>query len=204
MIYLVTPYSQRQSCVPRDWKRRASPSLPFHRCGFFPPNESQAWFHAVEDRWAFYLILQLATGGELMDRIIAAQHFSERVASAFFKQMLLGVKHCHDHGVVHRDLKPENFLLESKDPNARLLLSDFGLSSYIPTPDHVITDACGSAYYIAPEVFTRRYTKVRLACLIVLPACTPRRITAAASHLRCGYCSAFPSLSLAVTTNPRC
>jgi serine/threonine protein kinase len=37
-----------------------------------------------------------------MDRIIKMNHFSEKTASGFFRQMLLGVKHCHDHGVVHR------------------------------------------------------------------------------------------------------
>ena len=56
-------------------------------------------------------------------------------------------------------VKPENFLLESKAAEAVLKLTDFGLSCAIPTDDHVITDACGSAYYIAPEIFSQRYTK---------------------------------------------
>ena len=34
-----------------------------------------------------------------------------------------------------------------------------GLSCGIKHPDQIITEACGSAYYIAPEVFTRRFTK---------------------------------------------
>ena len=55
--------------------------------------------------------------------------------------------------------RPENFLLASADPDAPLKISDFGLSCYIEKPDSVITDACGSAYYIAPEIFSRRYTK---------------------------------------------
>jgi serine/threonine protein kinase len=45
------------------------------------------------------------TGGELMERIIKAQSFSERTASQYFKHMLTGLQWCHQHNVVHRDLK---------------------------------------------------------------------------------------------------
>ena len=38
---------------------------------------------------------------------------------------------CHFMGVMHRDLKPENFLLSSKDENALLKATDFGLSVFI-------------------------------------------------------------------------
>jgi hypothetical protein len=41
-------------------------------------------------------------GGELMDRIVSQSHFSEKVASRFFQQMLAGVQHCHNNLVVHR------------------------------------------------------------------------------------------------------
>jgi calcium-dependent protein kinase len=33
-------------------------------------------------------------------------------------------------GVIHRDLKPENFLLLSKDEDAPLKATDFGLSVF--------------------------------------------------------------------------
>uniref|UniRef100_A0A0D3EV86 non-specific serine/threonine protein kinase n=1 Tax=Oryza barthii TaxID=65489 RepID=A0A0D3EV86_9ORYZ len=56
---------------------------------------------------------------------------------------------CHSLGVIHRDLKPENFLLLSKDEDAPLKATDFGLS--------VFKDIVGSAYYIAPEVLKRSY-----------------------------------------------
>jgi calcium-dependent protein kinase len=73
--------------------------------------------------------------------------------------MLMGVKHCHDNGVVHRDLKPENFLLVDNTTDAPLKITDFGLSYLVKSPDEIITEACGSAYYIAPEIFKKRYTK---------------------------------------------
>lgn len=50
-----------------------------------------------------------------------------------------------------RDLKPENFLLFSKDDDAPLKATDFGLSVFYK-PGDVLTDVVGSAYYVAPEV----------------------------------------------------
>ena len=94
-----------------------------------------------------------------MERIIKLSHFSEKVATWYFRQMCEALSWCHTKKVVHRDLKPENFLLASDDPQAVLKLTDFGLSCGITNDDDIITDACGSAYYIAPEMFTQEYTK---------------------------------------------
>nr|CAB3461114.1 unnamed protein product [Digitaria exilis] len=54
------------------------------------------------------------------------------------------------------DLKPENFLLLSKDENAPLKATDFGLSVFFKEGE-VFRDIVGSAYYIAPEVLKRSY-----------------------------------------------
>ncbi|KAB2605972.1 calcium-dependent protein kinase 2 [Pyrus ussuriensis x Pyrus communis] len=45
---------------------------------------------------------------------------------------------CHFMGVMHRDLKPENFLLSSKDENALLKATDFGLSVFIEEDDDTL------------------------------------------------------------------
>ena len=50
-----------------------------------------------------------------------------------------------------RDLKPENFLLSTKDDDAPLKATDFGLSVFY-SPGQTFTDVVGSAYYVAPEV----------------------------------------------------
>jgi serine/threonine protein kinase len=59
-----------------------------------------------------FFIMDLATGGELFDRIAVDRGCSETVARYYFRQLLRGVTFCHDHGVAHRDLKPENLLLD--------------------------------------------------------------------------------------------
>ncbi|KAI9187405.1 hypothetical protein LWI28_027759 [Acer negundo] len=113
---------------------------------------------AYEDRQSVHLVMELCAGGELFDRIIAKGHYSERAAASICRSIVNVVHICHFMGVMHRDLKPENFLLSSKDENALLKATDFGLSVFIEE-GKVYRDIVGSAYYVAPEVLRRRYGK---------------------------------------------
>lgn len=60
-----------------------------------------------ESKCSIFLVMELANGGELFDRIKIDCGTREETAKIFFNQLLRGVKHCHDQGVCHRDLKPE-------------------------------------------------------------------------------------------------
>ncbi|EOA20403.1 hypothetical protein CARUB_v10000714mg [Capsella rubella] len=113
---------------------------------------------AYEDRQCVHLVMELCAGGELFDRIIAKGHYSERAAAGIMKSIMNVVQICHSMGVVHRDLKPENFLLSSKEENAVLKVTDFGLSEFIEE-GKVYRDIVGSPFYIAPEVLRRSYGK---------------------------------------------
>lgn len=53
----------------------------------------------------------------------------EDAARNYFRQLLSGVRHCHDRGVCHRDLKPENLLLADPDDASVLKIADFGFSA---------------------------------------------------------------------------
>ncbi|CCI42330.1 unnamed protein product [Albugo candida] len=74
-----------------------------------------------------FLVLELAYGGELFDRIKGDQGVEELIARRYFRQLLSGVLFCHQLGIVHRDLKPENLLLSDSDV---LKIADFGLSAH--------------------------------------------------------------------------
>ncbi|CAJ2639765.1 unnamed protein product [Trifolium pratense] len=113
---------------------------------------------AYEDRNSVHVVMELCAGGELFDRIIAKGHYSEKAAASICRQIVNVVHICHFMGVMHRDLKPENFLLSSKDENALLKATDFGLSVFIEE-GKVYRDIVGSAYYVAPEVLRRRCGK---------------------------------------------
>ncbi|PUZ65434.1 hypothetical protein GQ55_3G222300 [Panicum hallii var. hallii] len=111
---------------------------------------------AYEDKNSVHLIMELCAGGQLLDRIIAKGHYTERAAASLLRTIVEIIHTCHTMGVIHRDLKPENFLLLSKDENAPLKATDFGLSVFFKEGE-VFRDIVGSAYYIAPEVLKRSY-----------------------------------------------
>ena len=103
-----------------------------------------------------YLVLDLCTGGELLDRLHLEHHYSEKVACKLIHTMLAAVRYCHDHNIVHRDLKLENFLFENEEYGAELKLIDFGLSQHFE-PEEVLHAPVGTPYYVAPEVLDGNY-----------------------------------------------
>jgi len=64
-----------------------------------------------DSKSTIFLVMELANGGELFDRIKVDYGTTEETARLYFRQLLKGVRHCHEMGVCHRDLKPENLLL---------------------------------------------------------------------------------------------
>ncbi|GMH40545.1 hypothetical protein BSKO_08449 [Bryopsis sp. KO-2023] len=112
---------------------------------------------AFEDKHHVHLIMEICTGGELFDSIIARGHYSEYDAANLIRTMVKVVSHCHNMNVIHRDLKPENFLLSSSKTDAELKATDFGLSVFFKDKE-MFTDIVGSAFYVAPEVLRRYYS----------------------------------------------
>ncbi|KAJ8409323.1 hypothetical protein AAFF_G00235210 [Aldrovandia affinis] len=112
-----------------------------------------------ENKSHLYLIMQLVSGGELFDRIVEKGFYTEKDASKLIKQILDAVKYLHDMGIVHRDLKPENLLYYSMDEDSKIMISDFGLSK-IEGSGSVMSTACGTPGYVAPEVLAQKpYSK---------------------------------------------
>mmetsp|Transcript_4520 Transcript_4520/g.9083 ORF Transcript_4520/g.9083 Transcript_4520/m.9083 type:complete len:532 (-) Transcript_4520:16-1611(-) len=118
-------------------------------------------YETFEDEKLVYLVLELCTGGELFDRIVAEEKFSEQAAAICVQQMLRAVNYMHQNYIMHRDLKPENWLLSSSTEalqQADLKLIDFGLSKRF-SPGEFATTKAGTPYYVAPEVLAGRYAE---------------------------------------------
>ena len=55
---------------------------------------------------------------------------------SFMKQLLSGVRFCHQHNFYHRDLKPSNLLIQYTDSKWILKIADFGFASSINLGEH--------------------------------------------------------------------
>uniref|UniRef100_A0A8C4RR14 Calcium/calmodulin-dependent protein kinase IGb n=1 Tax=Erpetoichthys calabaricus TaxID=27687 RepID=A0A8C4RR14_ERPCA len=110
-----------------------------------------------ESQSHFYLVMQVS-GGELFDRILDRGTYTEKDASVVIRQVLEAVNYLHQNGIVHRDLKPENLLYYSSEENSKIMVSDFGLSKI--EENGIMSTACGTLGYVAPEVLTQKpYSK---------------------------------------------
>ncbi|KFO63044.1 Serine/threonine-protein kinase H1 [Corvus brachyrhynchos] len=100
-----------------------------------------------------YMVMELATGGELFDRIIAKGSFTERDATRVLQMVLDGVRYLHTLGITHRDLKPENLLYYHPGTDSKIMITDFGLASARKKGDDcLMKTTCGTPEYIAPEI----------------------------------------------------
>ncbi|PKI56447.1 hypothetical protein CRG98_023185, partial [Punica granatum] len=102
-----------------------------------------------------FLVMELASGGELYSKIRRRGRLPEGLARRYFQQLVGALRFCHENGVAHRDIKPQNLLL---DQSGALKVSDFGLSA-LPerlTNDGLLHTACGTPSYTAPEVLERK------------------------------------------------
>eukprot|EP00753_Platysulcus_tardus_P013326 PLAT3662.20.p1 GENE.PLAT3662.20~~PLAT3662.20.p1 ORF type:complete len:464 (+),score=217.40 PLAT3662.20:149-1540(+) len=120
--------------------------------------------YVQDSKSTIFLVLELAGGGELFDRIKIDEGTAEDVARGYMQQLLSGIAYCHARGVAHRDLKPENLLLSDDEP-PQLKIADFGLAALMQrgsTEDDEekmndngfrrLTSVVGSPHYVAPEV----------------------------------------------------
>ena len=100
-----------------------------------------------------FIVMELMEGGELFDRLVEVEHYTEKQAVEAFRPLVDAIRYCHSLGIVHRDLKPENLLYKTKDEDSLLKVSDFGFSKFlIPKAQEQLFTACGTPTYVAPEI----------------------------------------------------
>ncbi|CAL4058805.1 unnamed protein product, partial [Meganyctiphanes norvegica] len=110
-----------------------------------------------EDDSHVYLVMELMTGGELLDKILRQKFFSEREASAVLQTITKAVQYLHQNGVVHRDLKPSNIMYSdvSGSPES-LRICDFGFAKQLRAENGLLMTPCYTANFVAPEVLKKQ------------------------------------------------
>lgn len=127
----------------------------------WPAADYGAEFYDEKDR--FILVLELISGGELFDRVVQKERYSEREAREVIRQMTKAIQFAHDNGVAHRDLKPENVLLRDREDDTSIKIADLGFAKIVTPERPLMTTPCG---YVC--------THKQHACWLMNAACWPK------------------------------
>ncbi|MCJ8742014.1 hypothetical protein PDJAM_G00077410 [Pangasius djambal] len=148
----------------KQYLRLVETSLKGERIPGYPEEPCYLWF-----------VMEFCEGGDL-NQYILSRRPDPRTNRSFMKQLTSAVAFLHKNNIVHRDLKPDNILISQKFGTPIIKVADFGLSKVCAglgcvdrgSEGHVekninvnkfwLSSACGSDFYMAPEVWEGHYT----------------------------------------------
>lgn len=103
-----------------------------------------------------YIVMEYIEGITLKEYIENNDGLTWNDAVAFTIQILRGLQHAHDKGIVHRDVKPQNIIVLA---DKTIKVTDFGIARFARKESQTITDkAIGSVHYISPEQAKGEFT----------------------------------------------
>jgi len=105
-------------------------------------------YETFETKKYILFVMELCSGGDLLNYVRKHRKLKEDVARLIFKQLIEGLHHCHSRGILHRDIKLDNILLNSK---GAIKICDFGVSKLVKNGE-VMREQCGTPAYMAPEI----------------------------------------------------
>lgn len=104
----------------------------------------------VDETYEYHLLVTEVVDGPTLKEYINDHHpisIDEVVRLSI--QILNGIKHAHNTGIIHRDIKPQNILL---DENNQVKITDFGIAKALSETRMTETNqVMGSVQYISPE-----------------------------------------------------
>jgi serine/threonine protein kinase len=108
------------------------------------------FFELIEDASAYYVVMEYAAHGSVIDLVERNGLLPEARAREYFCELVFVLDYLHHAKMIaHRDLKAENILLDRHD---HIRVIDFGLSAQFSSNDETMKTPCGSLQYAAPEV----------------------------------------------------
>jgi len=113
-------------------------------------------YEVYSDKYNYYLVMELLTGGDVFSRINSEKLLSEKFISQILYKLISAINYCHAIGICHRDIKPENILFVSKK-SKDIKVIDFGLSKKFLDFNQNMNSFLGTPYFVAPEVIKENY-----------------------------------------------
>ncbi|KFQ53001.1 Serine/threonine-protein kinase 35, partial [Pelecanus crispus] len=121
-----------------------------------------------------WFVMEFCEGGDLNQYMLSQRPYPA-TNKCFMLQLTSAIAFLHKNCVVHRDLKPDNILITEKSGTPVLKVADFGLSKVctgltargkegghenknVNVNKYCLSSACGSDFYMAPEVWEGHYT----------------------------------------------
>ncbi|CAI9282181.1 unnamed protein product [Lactuca saligna] len=101
-------------------------------------------------QYSLYLVFEYMLSD--LTRVISRPEgrLTEPQVKCYMQQLLCGLEHCHERGILHRDIKGSNLLI---DKNGKLKIADFGLANYYnPKQKKPLTSRVVTLWYRAPEL----------------------------------------------------
>ncbi|RXN07731.1 serine threonine- kinase 35-like protein [Labeo rohita] len=151
----------------KQYLRLVETSLKGERVLSCPDEPCYLWF-----------VMEFCEGGDL-NQFVLSRRPDPRTNASFMMQLSSAVAFLHENNIVHRDLKPDNILISERSGAPVLKVADFGLSKVcagfgagvrdseegrdknknsVNINKFWLSSACGSDFYMAPEVWEGHYT----------------------------------------------
>jgi hypothetical protein len=98
-----------------------------------------------------FIVMDFVTGTTLKDLLLDGPLPPAR-ALAITRQILAGLAHAHEKGIVHRDVKPANIMLtQATGTGDHVRILDFGLAKLVDTDASLSSVVVGTPSYMSPE-----------------------------------------------------
>lgn len=125
-----------------------------------------------------WFVMEFCEGGDL-NQYVLSRRPDPATNKSFMLQLTSAIAFLHKNQIVHRDLKPDNILITERSGSPVLKVADFGLSKVcaglaspgkerptggsnenktVNVNKYWLSSACGSDFYMAPEVWEGHYT----------------------------------------------
>ncbi|HSN27533.1 MAG TPA: serine/threonine-protein kinase [Kofleriaceae bacterium] len=100
-----------------------------------------------------YVVMELVRGRSLHELLVEQKRLEIPRAVDVMRQILSGLAHAHEQGIIHRDIKPGNIMVTPKAPlGLHVRLLDFGLARIAEGSSSISNGvAVGTPSYMAPE-----------------------------------------------------